>query len=770
MTGTVAPPPLPGHAWPGVVIAMAASLLPHLGAVFPGSTYYFRDFTVTFYPLRRLWATELAAGRLPTWNPYVSEGAFLLPALYPADLLHTLFPGPAAVSWLLTMHFPLAAAAAYLLARDLGADRVGGFVSGAIFSMGGLALSALNLFVFLQALALAPLVVFGLRRAALHGPRWIALAAVFVALALSTLAVEFVAQAIVLGVALALVEPPPRAGRALRVLASLLLGACLAAVPLVLTADALVHSVRGSGFPRDVVLGNEVHPVALLQVLVPGVMGSLRAPVEEWWGGRFYTKGFPYFLSLYLGPCALAFAAAGVAAVERRRRYVLGLAAILGLWYALGAGGGLALALSHLPPAQSFRFPSKALLLPYLAAALFGGLGADRLRRGEGWRAVLAVAVAAAAVAGVLMAVPWIAPGAAARALALGSEAAARAGRAISADAAVVFFVAAATGALAVAFLRGRVASGHGAIALAVLLVADLARAGLGMNPQVTPAFYSLLPELRALALDPGGRVFSYGLDASPAFRRFLASGQPGAGLWSFFLSRQVLAPYANVIDRIELAEGKDLTSFVPRAAELELAEYDPARVGDIIPVLRGAAVTRVIGLDALSHPALRSVAEVPAGPAGVFLRVYALSGAAPRAYVACRVISAAGSEQALGRARAPDVDPARDVVLESPAGAACTGGSVTLVSSVPGRDEYDVESDGAGFLVTRDSYAPNWTAAVGDERATVLRANGKHRAVPISGGRHRVRLRYAPRGLPVAFWVTAAGMAVAMLLAARKQ
>ena len=42
-------------------------------------------------PLRLLQARELAAGRLPTWNPYVFEGTFLAPELYPLDLLHALW-------------------------------------------------------------------------------------------------------------------------------------------------------------------------------------------------------------------------------------------------------------------------------------------------------------------------------------------------------------------------------------------------------------------------------------------------------------------------------------------------------------------------------------------------------------------------------------------------------------------------------------------------------------------------------------------------------
>ena len=753
-----------------LLLLVVASLLPHLRAALPGLSYYFRDFTVTFYPLRHLWATELAAGRFPLWNPYVSEGAFLLPTLYPVDLLHALFPGPASVSWLLTLHFPLAAAAAYLLARDLGAEREGAFVSGVVYSMGGLALSALNLYVFLQALALAPLVVLGLRRAALSGRRWIAAAGVIVAVALSTLALEFVAQAIVLGLALALAEESPRARVAGRLAGALAIAAGFAAVPLALTADALRHSVRGSGFPREIALGNELHPAVLLQVLLPGVLGSLRAPVEEWWGGRFYTKGFPYFLSLYLGPCALGVAAAGWCGPERRRRIVLAAAGLLGLWYALGTRGGLALAVSYLPPVQWFRFPSKALLLPYLAVAIFAGFGADRLRRGGGWRALAVVSLAAAAVAGMVAAAPWIAPDLPARALAITREAGARAGRSVSMDALAVAGVSVLLAALSFLVLKRRLAPARAALVLTVLVVADLARAGMGMNPQVTPGFYTLLPEMQALRLDAlsGGRVFSYGLDASPVFRRFLASGTPGLGLWSFFLSRQALAPYANVIDRVELAEGKDLTAFVPRAAELAAEEYDPARVGEILARLRSAAVTRVVSLDRLSHPDLELIAEIPAGPPAVVLRVYALAGSWPRAFVACRVVAATGAEDAGRRALTPEVRPDADVALEAPVPAGCASGSVTTVSSVPGAEEYDVESDGLAVLVTRDSFAPGWTATVDGGEADVVRANGKHRAVAVAAGRHRVRLRYAPPVLPPALWATVAAAAAAAFIAVR--
>jgi hypothetical protein len=117
--------------------------------------------------------------------------------------------------------------------------------------------------------------------------------------------------------------------------------------------------------------------VALLQVLVPGLFGSLASPVEKWWGGAFFSKGFPYFVSLYLGPISLALAVTGVPWLGRRSRLVLLGLMVLGLWYSLGAAGGLASWVTSLPVLRSFRFPSKAFLLLHAGVALLAGCGGN---------------------------------------------------------------------------------------------------------------------------------------------------------------------------------------------------------------------------------------------------------------------------------------------------------------------------------------------------------------------------------------------------------
>jgi len=753
-------------------LAALCALLPDLAAAWPARSYYFRDFSVTFYPLRFFAAQELRAGRFAAWNPCIYEGSFALPTLYPLDLLHAAWSSPAGVSWLLTLHLPMAALAAYWLARELGTDRVGAFVAAAVYALGGLCLSSLNLYVFLQALAVAPLVAGTLRRAAVHGGRAVPLAALAVAIALSTLAVEFVAQAVLLGLALGLAARPRLDGLLRSALAGAL-GMGLAGVQVAVTLGIVRDSVRGAGFAADVAMGNAVHPLVLLQALVPDLFGALSLPVETWWGGHFFSKGLPYFLSLYVGPLALILAWVGLgtsreaprhpgAPETRLRRVVLG-AGLLGLWYALGPWGGLAPALARLPFFGWVRFPSKALLLPHFAVALAAGWGAQRLLRREGWsRAARAAAVLGVLGFGLALAVRFSGSGLAAWA-ALDP---ARFG-AIRGVVAQGFLEAGLLASfallLALGVSRGWLGVGLGTAAIVAALVADLVRAGTGMNPQVSPSFFKPLPEMSALRLDDpeGGRVFSYGLDHSPVFRQFLARGAPELALASFFVNRQILAPYNNIVDRVEAPEATDLTSFVPRPRELGPEDYDPRRAGALLPWLRNAAVTRVISLDPLEHPDLVSLAAVPLGPAGLLAHVYRVAGAWPRAFLACRTVEAMDRDDALGRPYAPAFDAARDVSLEpadrpSAGGAPCHAGAVTRLSSRPDEERFRVESDGAGYLVSRASFARGWTATVDGVPAPVLRANGKHRAIPVGAGQHDVVLRYRAPGLAAGLWISA--------------
>jgi hypothetical protein len=489
--------------------------------------------------------------------------------------------------------------------------------------------------------------------------------------------------------------------------------------------------------------------------------------VEQWWGGRFFTKGFPYFLSIYLGGAVLALAAAAWPSLEKRTRVVLLAASLLATWYALGTAGGLAPLLSHLPVFRVLRYPSKALFTPYLAACMAAGIGWDRLARGQGWRRAACALAAAAALALVPALALAVARPAVSAWAGLPEWAASRLLLASLAAAAVP----AAAGGVAVLAWRGKVAPAPAATLLALAAVSDLAFHARGMNPQVSPRFFEPLPEMAALHLERAGRVFSYGVDESPAFQRFLDTGAQGLGLWSFFVNRQAYGGYNNIVDRVETSEGKDITSFVLRTPGLRLEDYRPERVGGLLPWLRNAAVTHVVSVDPLAHGELALVRRVDTGQPLLPIHVYRVAAPWPRAYVACRVLVAPARQQAGNASLAPGFDPARDVALEQRpplGGPLCAAGSVQTLGREPSRETYAVRLDGAGLLVTRDSHARGWRAEVDGAPAPVLRANGHQKAVPLGPGTHQVTLRYDPPGLRAGLALAAASAAAALALAVR--
>jgi hypothetical protein len=333
-------------------------------------------------------------------------------------------------------------------------------------------------------------------------------------------------------------------------------------------------------------------------------------------------------------------------------------------------------------------------------------------------------------------------------------------------QAGVVVLLALALGGTAIAVGRRLLRPGWGAALVTALAVADLARAGAGLNPQVDASFFNPLPEIAALRLDEldGGRVFSYGLEHSPAFRELLGRGGKDLTLTGLYLHRQILGPFANVIDRIEAAEASEITGYVPRAPELSPEAYEAARVGQLLPWLRNAGVARVLSLDPLSDPELVPLASVPVGPPGVAIHVYGFD-TWPRATLACRAKPVESPEEALARPYQKGFDPWREVALEERGGegpddalpATCTKGRARRTSWTADEERYEVETNASAYLVVRASHARGWRAFVDGVPAPVLRANGKHRAVAVNAGRHEVVMRYEAPGF-------AAGVALSVL------
>jgi len=735
----VSSPATRSRPWPALAAA-AVALVPFVRMLVQGESLFFRDIARTFFPIKRYVAAGLRQGEVRFWNPLLHEGVplHLGPLAYPVDLLHALWVDERFFTLLLALHVPLGAAAFALLARRLGCGGVAAAGGAFVYALGGFSLSCVNLYVYAQAMAWAPLVALGLVSAADRGGRAVPVAALAVYLCAATSGVEIFGQAVLLGLVLSAGRQAP-VRRAIRSLGAVAIGLLLASPSLVVSWAQLGGSARAAGLPAAVVVAHSVDPWTLPQLVVGDWHGDLLDVANRWWGANFFPLGFPYFLSLYLGAAAVALALVGAlgSSPRRGRLVALGAAALVAC---LGRFVGLEAVVEALPALRLFRFPVKAFFAVHACVALLAALGLEELRAGPGhWRRLLAGATAMGGVLVALPAVPTVAP----RAWAwfLGGfmppehpfELRLHHGATLLADAATGGCVAVALAGTALLVLRGRLRPGAGAPIAAALVAADLLRAGAGLNPSVSASFYRLSPETEA-ALAPvrasGARVFSCDPEASPAY--FAARARvPAHDAWSFAVSMETLTPNLNVGFGLRTALSRDLTMMVPESRVLLPEETSPRALPRLVPRLRAAGVARVLCVDAVGAPGLREVATLrPRRIAPLEVHVYEVEGAAPlRSIEGGRILS--GAEEA-------------------------------------NRLDFEVEAAAPATLVVRDAWAPGWSARVDGREAPLRRVEGHYRGVDVGPGISRVGLSYRPPGLAAGLALAALGMALAAALAVR--
>jgi hypothetical protein len=724
------------------MLVAAAAFLPFARGVFGGRAFYFRDLSVYFFPVRRFVVDGLRSGEVRFWNPFVHEGEPLpLPPVgYPFDLLQVLWSSEAGLSALLALHLSLAAVAMFFLARELGQGREGAALSGLVYALGGFALSTVSLYVYVEALATAPLLILAFSRAAKGGARALAWAAAAAAVVLSTTALEFAGQAVLAGIVLA---RPSRGAAFVRLGTGIVLGACLASVPLGIVAGLVAASARGAGFPADVVLAHSIHPMTLVQAVVAGLFGDPALGAARFWGQNFFPGGFPYFSSLYLGALAIALGLLGASRPGYVRNSLVVLAA-LGAIVSLGRFGPVGFLVDWAPALHRFRYPSKAFFLVHLAAALLAGRGVDSLPRAEErgrWRWLAGLLALFAALLFFVPATPraapetvrwfllhFFAPEATAEQRALWfSE--------IAADAARGGLVCASAALVVGALLARRLAPRVAGLILVALVGGDLIRAGAGLNPMVTDAFYRLSPEMSGhlAALREGGRVFSCDVGQSAAYLRTRPL-RPDQDAWTFALMRETLTPSLNLGPRVPSALSLDLTMLTPapRVLPLDLASCRSPVV--ILPRLQEAGVGHVLSLDPIEAPGFELTA------------LGRPSEIAPLAVHLYRVL-----------------EPRPFVEMARPASSDAVSSKVAREGDGPGRLDFVVQAGHAGSLVVREGFDTGWSARVDGRPAPIRPTGAGHMALEVPAGQSRVSMAYRPKGLLVLVAMTV-GAALAVV------
>lgn len=679
------------------------------------------DFIRVFYPFRHFVAGELWAGRIPLWNPYIYGGHPGLADIqtgtfYPLSLLTILLASKGglpvrALEWEAIFHFSLAGIFTYLFVRRLLGNRFAAFVAGVTFAYGGYLHSfPITQLGILETAVWLPLVLLLLELGVSKGTVYFPLAGV--AWAISLLAghpqtwmhISY-ASLFYLAYAKYSRRGEPRTSLALgQIAAFVVTGLGLAAVQLLPTYELMGLSWRAEEVRYSFVKGgfglNE-----LGGVLVPVHLGSL---------------------SLYVGILPLALAIFALAFDGRNRGRFFW--AALGLFSLLTSLGGNTFFYSLLyllfPGFSRVRNQERGIILFSFAMAVLAGYGARYLTqpmsKGEkrgfqryyrliGWTLACLLLMAA------LLYYGWLG----------GAKP-----------------------------LEGIIPR-YNFTLLILLLTFGVFHARLkGLFKR--PVLQALV--LGCILLDLFTISWEYNLAEAKAGVSFPETSavrivsQDAAGPFRF--QSEGLLPHngnASMVYGLEDVTGNSpalLYGYKRFIAEMK-EEWTWWQLFNVRYILTQRYMGH-LGLSLIDREG--------------DLHLYQVMAPLPRAYVVHQFWLAASDDEFLKLLNSPQFDPRLGVILSEEPGLTLAGSedgpsAVKFIHYSPNRLILEVELEDEGILVLSERYYPGWYASVDGRKVRILRANMIFRAIPLSEGRHRVEMVYAPLSFKLGLGISVATM-----------
>jgi hypothetical protein len=571
------------------------------------------------------------------------------------------------------------------------------------------------------------------------------------------------------------------------VLAASGLGLALAAVQVIPLWDASRRSIRGAGLLQDTWA---LHPLRLLEFLLPGVFGDYFGPAREIspWLWPLNSGREPYLFSLYVGPAVILLAWRALATGHHRASLFWAASGGIALVCALGEHAGLYPWLrSTFSPLRALRYPEKYVVFAAFALAVLAAAGWQELSRSSSrqrTRDALAALPAALLIGAVLWAL--VAPELPLRlatrtAASLGLQpadvAAARLTRDLGAKLPRLLGLLAATAALAHVAASGRTIARVARHGLLVLVAADLLASGAHLNPTVDASRTGPPSWLPATREHPEARAFiaqdllgdaAPDPDAPPPLAR---EALPLPHALAAYTAE--LPPFPTVWG-VREALAADLTGLRPREYLTLLERYDASdragrtrllqRMGTRYFVLPRPPSSEARRLQDIPHLApLALYDDPPAAP-----RVSVVPAAQPETDVAAQIAGFADASS----------DPAAHLLVShepEPAGhpGSAPRDEAIITAEAPLRVAIRARiSRGGTYLRLLDAYDPHWTVEVDGEPAEMLRADGVFRAVRLEAGQHDVVFAYrpAPWRRSAAISASAALLLMVTLVAARRR
>jgi len=743
-------------------------LLAYLRVLVLGDTFAVRDHLTWTLPSRAFLGESLRHGHWPEWWDALRLGTRFAAdpnngVTYPPTWLVAAIDPLFAADLLLLLHIFLAGIGAALLARRLGASKLGAFFGAAALMTSGYVTSMIVNGTVLLPMGWMPLVAWaalGVAQAETRDDgraRGLELAAVLAG-SIASGNPAHINNAVLAGAIVLLMASRRRLALPVLVGAGVL-AALVGAVALMVPALALSDSTRGSGLSLTESGAWSFHPLRLIELGWPQFLGYGLRPesnLAELWARSGNDVGGNWSGSSYVGLPILFCACLAVVRGTREVRR-LGLLSIFFLALALGTFTpiyGIYRVIFRFE--HVLRYPEKNLAAAIVLWCVLAAKGLDHLfDRAEQKSRVLRAGLAATAAVGVGVGAVWSARGRVLEWIARSAEAL---GRGMDGKTALSAVMEGGLAALVVSALvpLARWLAPHprwsrwvkpGFVALAL---AQLIAHGWSMHDLIPRHLLRQMPEIlagiRPAPAETPSRIFRRAQDATPL---------------SFSGDQRSWHGH-------QLAIENEATRFgfaqVPGYCISGTARFEAwAHASGRAPLERTLDLLDVQYL--IIHAAQASAMQMPLRSPGMLGHVVLENEERrPRAFVAYRWRHGLSDDQILGELFTPnraDVDFGA-VRLSGPGDHYSDGderpGACAIERPFPEHVVLHCRASRPGRVVLLDEWTDGWTATVDGAATPIERAEVIFRAVAVTAGEHTVEMRYRTPGLRAGLLVSLGG------------
>jgi hypothetical protein len=284
----------------------------------------------------------------------------------------------------------------------------------------------------------------------------------------------------------------------------------------------------------------------------------------------------------------------------------------------------------------------------------------------------------------------------------------------------------------------------------------------------VTPTIMVSMAVLESLALTPLFMASTLASDLTqptPAVEFLTEQGDFGRTY-----STQGLIPLTQAVSHgIETVDGYDpvqleyYVTWLNRSSGCDLTGYSPSVPTCASPeidqsaYLRAQPNGRLLGIGQVQYILANHALDqwpLPVWQSGSE-RIYENEGMLPPAFVVPQVIEESSDEAAMSLLRSSDPSTVA-VVSELPGGIQMGNWQGQEAMTIrTGPNTLQVESEGPGWLVVSEIWAPGWQAALDGRPVEVYRTDVAFLGVPLPTGSHTVEFEYSPVGWAWGRWVS---------------